>query len=60
MGLLALVNLLGLGLLVPVARRLLRDFDQQSAAGKDPVFDADEWLDLDIDHVAWREVKTDP
>lgn len=57
MGLLAVVNLLGLGLLAPVARRLLRDYDQKVAGGQEAVFDADEWRDLDIDPKAWADVK---
>jgi AGCS family alanine or glycine:cation symporter len=55
MGLLAVVNLLGLALLAPIARRLLRDYDNQLAAGKEPSFDADQWRDLDIDANAWRD-----
>jgi AGCS family alanine or glycine:cation symporter len=57
MGLLAVVNLLGLALLAPVARRLLRDYDQKVASGQEAIFDADEWQDLDIDPQAWADVK---
>lgn len=57
MGLLAVVNLLGLALLAPVARRLLRDYDQKVANGQEAIFDADEWQDLDIDPHAWADVK---
>jgi len=57
MGLLAVVNLLGLALLAPVARRLLRDYDEKVAQGKEAVFDVDEWQDLDIDSTAWADVK---
>lgn len=57
MGLLAVVNLLGLALLAPVARRLLRDYDQKVASGQEAIFDADEWQDLDIDPHAWADVK---
>jgi AGCS family alanine or glycine:cation symporter len=57
MGLLAVVNLLGLALLAPVARRLLRDYDQKVANGQEAIFDADEWQDLDIDPQAWADVK---
>ena len=57
MGLLAVVNLLGLALLAPVARRLLRDYDQKVANGQEAIFDADEWQDLDIDPQAWTDVK---
>lgn len=38
MGLMALVNLTAIGLLSPVAFRLLRDYSTQKRAGKDPVF----------------------
>jgi len=55
MGLLAVVNLLGLALLAPIARRLLRDYDNQLAAGKEPRFDVEQWRDLDIDAKAWRD-----
>ena len=57
MGLLAVVNLLGLALLAPVARRLLRDYDQKVANGQEAIFDVDEWQDLDIDPHAWADVK---
>lgn len=38
MGLMALVNLIAIGLLSPVAFRLLKDYSAQRRAGKDPVF----------------------
>ncbi len=55
MGLLALVNLLALMMLFPVLRRVLRDFDEQRKAGvARPVFNPEEFPDLDLDHSAWH------
>ncbi|MEM7169776.1 MAG: alanine/glycine:cation symporter family protein [Pseudomonadota bacterium] len=55
MGLLALVNLFALALLFKIVLRVLRDFDDQLAAGVTrPVFDSNKFSDLDIDHEAWR------
>ncbi len=53
MGTLALVNLFALILLFPVARRILADFDAQRRKGLVPVFDPDDFGDLDIDRSAW-------
>lgn len=54
MGLLALVNLLAIMMLFPVAMRLLRDFRQQLKAGVErPVLNPDDYADLDIDRSAW-------
>ncbi|SEM61137.1 alanine or glycine:cation symporter, AGCS family [Pseudomonas sp. ok272] len=54
MTLLAFVNLIALLLLFKVAMRLLRDYDDQRAAGiKTPVFDASQFPDLDLDRKAW-------
>jgi AGCS family alanine or glycine:cation symporter len=56
MGLLALVNLMAVLMLFPVAMRVLDDYRQQLAAGIDvPVFDAAKFPDLDIDRVAWKK-----
>jgi AGCS family alanine or glycine:cation symporter len=56
MGVLALVNLLAIAMLFPVALRLVRDYRAQLAAGiENPVLDAAEWSDLDIDATAWTE-----
>ena len=55
MALLALVNLLALALMLKVCFRLMRDYDEQSRAGKVPVFDPDRFADLDIDRDAWSE-----
>ena len=54
MGLLALVNLVAITLLWPVARRLLRDYDsQRKAQGGEPVMNPEDFSDLDIDPLAW-------
>ncbi|MGF1552033.1 MAG: alanine/glycine:cation symporter family protein [Paracoccaceae bacterium] len=55
MGLLALVNLLALIMLFPIAMRVLSDFTARRRAGEDePLFDAAAFPDLDIDREAWR------
>ncbi|WP_226628721.1 alanine/glycine:cation symporter family protein [Alloyangia pacifica] len=55
MGVLALVNLLVIMMLFPVALRLLRDFKAQLSAGVDrPVLNPDDYADLDIDRAAWN------
>ena len=55
MGILALVNLLAIMMLFPVAMRLLRDFRQQLKAGIErPVLNPDDYADLDIDRDAWK------
>ncbi|WP_405217227.1 alanine/glycine:cation symporter family protein [Agrococcus sp. Ld7] len=41
MGIMAIVNLVAIGLLSGVAFKLLRNFDEQRKAGKDPVFTRD-------------------
>ena len=57
MGLLALVNLLALMMLFPTLRRVLKDFDDQRKAGVErPVFNPEQFPDLDLDHSAWRPV----
>ncbi len=55
MALLALVNLLALALMLKVCFRLMRDYDEQSRAGKTPVFDPERFADLDLDRDAWSE-----
>lgn len=56
MGLLALVNLVAIMMLLPTCLRLLKDFRSQLAQGiKRPVFDSQQFNDLDIDHTAWSE-----
>ena len=55
MGILALVNLLAIMMLFPVAMRLLRDFRRQLKAGVErPVLNPDDYADLDIDRDAWN------
>jgi len=54
MGILAIVNLLALLMLFPIAKRLIVDFAAQLKAGIDrPVLDPDKFSDLEIDHSAW-------
>jgi len=54
MGLLALVNLVAITLLWPVARRLLRDYDvKRRGPDGEPVLDPADFSDLDIDGQAW-------
>jgi AGCS family alanine or glycine:cation symporter len=54
MGLLALVNLIAILMLFPVAMRLLRDYQQQLKAGIErPVLDPATFPDLDMDATAW-------
>ena len=55
MALLALVNLAALALLFKVGLRLMRDYDEQSRAGKVPVFDPARFPDLNIDADAWSD-----
>lgn len=55
MGILALVNLLAIMMLFPVAMRLLRDFRRQLKAGVErPVLNPADYADLDIDKDAWK------
>ena len=45
-------------MLLPTCLRLIRDFRQQLASGIDrPVFDPDEFADLDIDRTVWTRHK---
>ncbi|MQX37201.1 alanine:cation symporter family protein [Roseospira navarrensis] len=54
MGVLALVNLVALTMLFPVGMRLLKDYRHQLAEGREhPVFNPDDFADLDIDRTAW-------
>ncbi len=53
MGILAVVNLFALILLLPDGLRILRDYDRQRRSGRAPVFDPDDYADLDIDQTAW-------
>ena len=54
MGILALVNLLAIVMLFPVALRVVNDYREQLARGDEhPVFDPGRFSDLDIDASAW-------
>lgn len=54
MGVLAIVNLLALMMLFPVATRVLADYRSQLKKGiEHPVFDPSNFQDLDIDLTAW-------
>ncbi len=58
MGVLALVNLLVLAMLFPVAMRVLKDYNRQIKNGIElPIFDAKNFDDLDIDHSVWNVKK---
>ena len=57
MGILAVVNLVVIIMLLPTCLRLLKDFRSQVDAGiQRPVFNPDEFPDLDIDRTAWTGV----
>jgi len=51
----ALANIAALALLVPVAFRIMRDYDTQRRTREYPVFDPKQFPDLDIDHAAWAD-----
>lgn len=55
MALLAVFNLVALALLMKVGFRLMNDYDQQWRAGKVPIFDPDQFPDLNIDREAWKD-----
>ena len=58
MGILALVNLVAIMMLFPVALRILNDFRAQLKAGIDrPVFDPKKFADLDVDVDSWPYAK---
>lgn len=54
MGLLAIVNLVGLVLMYKIGMRLLRDYDRQLKSGVQPRLNLEDYKDLDIDEAAWR------
>lgn len=55
MGVLAVVNLLAMMMLFPIAMRVLKDFSHQLRNGVErPVFDPRAFSDLDLDEEAWR------
>ena len=59
MGVLAVVNLVVIMMLLPMVLRMLKDFRGQLAAGIErPVFDPDDYPDLDIDRTAWVKAGT--
>lgn len=55
MGLLGVVNLIGLLWMSKLALRILKDYDQQLSEGKEPRLRADDYADLDIDRRAWPD-----
>jgi AGCS family alanine or glycine:cation symporter len=55
MGLLGLVNLVGLLWMSKLGLRLLRDYDGQLSRGETPRLHAAQWADLDIDRRAWPD-----
>lgn len=58
---LAFVNLTALALLIKVGLRVMKDYDAQRSAGIDqPVFDASNFSDLDLDRDAWSESNSAP
>ncbi|MCO6382501.1 MAG: alanine:cation symporter family protein [Vannielia sp.] len=61
MGILAVVNLLALAMLFPVAVRLINDFRAQLKAGvKMPIFDPAKFPELDTDPTAWPDAPKAP
>lgn len=60
MGLVVTVNLIALILLFKTGLKLLADYDRQTNAGcKTPVFDANNFPELDLDASAWSTVPTE-
>ena len=55
MGLLGLVNLVGLLWMARLGLRLLRDYESQLARGEVPQLRGSQWSDLDIDRRAWPD-----
>jgi AGCS family alanine or glycine:cation symporter len=55
MGLLGLVNLIGLIWMYRICMRLLGDYDTQLASGAAPRLRPDDFADLDIDRRAWPD-----
>ncbi len=54
MGILAIVNLVALTMLFPIAKRLIVDFGEQLKAGVDrPVLDPEKYADLNINRDVW-------
>ncbi|MCO6186448.1 sodium:alanine symporter family protein [Rhizobium sp. L1K21] len=58
MGVLAVVNLLAITMMFPIAMRLIRDYSDQLKAGiQRPIFDPKKFPDLDTDPTAWPDAK---
>ncbi|MCB1384749.1 MAG: alanine:cation symporter family protein [Nitratireductor sp.] len=58
MGILAVVNLLAIMMLFPVALRIINDYREQLRNGvKKPVFDPKKFPDLDTDPTAWPDAR---
>ena len=58
MGVLALVNLVAILMLFPVAMRIVDDFRTQLKNGVErPILDPEKFKDLDIDHKAWDKAR---
>jgi len=55
MGVLAVVNLLALAMLFPVALRIIDDYRKQLAQGREPVFVPADFPDLAVDPEAWKD-----
>ncbi len=55
MGMMAIINLIAIGLLSGVAFMVLRDYEEQRKAGKDPIFDRTKFpkLDKQLDKDVW-------
>ena len=51
----ALANIAALAMLIPVAFRLMRDYDAQRRSREYPVFDPKMFPDLNLDHEAWAD-----
>jgi AGCS family alanine or glycine:cation symporter len=51
----ALANIAALAMLIPVAFRLMRDYDAQRRTREYPVFDPKMFPDLNLDHEAWAD-----
>ncbi len=60
MGVLAVVNLVVIMMLLPVCLRVIKDFRQQLQAGVErPVFNPEDFSDLDLDTRAWNGITSE-
>lgn len=57
MGLLAIVNIIGLVWMFKIGLRVMRDYDQQLASGVTPRLRLEDYADLEIDTLAWSDTK---